>query len=134
MRQTRGTFAARGFAGQKAPGEAVFEGSPARWHERDCSGVRSGGTHTRATRRGPGTIRHVTERDTPQSDSEKASVPEDESVVVQYGEVTPARWYDEGNVEFDAWTLTVEIGTLRRTYWFQTELGAVKFRAERKAG
>ncbi len=55
-------------------------------------------------------------------------------MVVQYGEVTPARWYDEGNVEFDAWTLTVEIGTLRRTYWFQTELGAVKFRAERKAG
>ncbi len=92
------------------------------------------GTDTRATRVRPGTIRRVTERDTPQSESEKTSVPGNEAAVVQYGEVTPARWYDEGNVEFDAWTLTVEIGTLRRTYWFQTELGAVKFRAERKAG
>lgn len=59
---------------------------------------------------------------------------------VQYGEPTPARWYDEGNVSFDAWSVQVSfpaagvLPELTRTYWFKTEHGARIFVEERKAG
>lgn len=53
---------------------------------------------------------------------------------VSYSEVESTTWHDEGGVKFPAWTVVVDFGDHTTTYWFQTEVGATRFREERRAG
>lgn len=51
-----------------------------------------------------------------------------------YGPVVATTWHDEGSVKFPAWTVLVDFGSHKTTYWFQTEVGAVKFLEKHNAG
>lgn len=43
------------------------------------------------------------------------------------GKPEPAPWFDEGGIHKPSWRVTVTLGSLTRTYWFQTEHGASLF-------